>query len=282
MIEASIKSSDLLYLSLSIYEANYSKGTIIIAPGLNECKERYQDLITYFNNANYNIIIFDPRGHGKSINEENSLGVINDAEKLINDLKVVVNYTQNRFPNLPINLLADSLSALVAINYLAQNEVIKKVVLTSPIFSNAAESNLSMANFMLKILGKNKENSYFQNLLGFNKNTILFKDNNEMAKFKSNPKCFYNYKNLSIYQILRLEDNIKKIKYNPNFKLLIQFGALDNSLSGKNNITDLANILSKKGLKDINYIEYPNMGHKILFDYGKSLVWQDILGFFSN
>ncbi len=282
MIEASIKSSDLLYLSLSIYEANYSKGTIIIAPGLNECKERYQDLITYFNNANYNIIIFDPRGHGKSINEENSLGVINDAEKLINDLKVVVNYTQNRFPNLPINLLADSLSALVAINYLAQNEVIKKVVLTSPIFSNAAESNLSMANFMLKILGKNKENSYFQNLLGFNKNTILFKDNNEMAKFKSNPKCFYNYKNLSIYQILRLEDNIKKIKYNPNFKLLIQSGALDNSLSGKNNITDLANILSKKGLKDINYIEYPNMGHKILFDYGKSLVWQDILGFFSN
>lgn len=282
MIEASIKSSDLLYLSLSIYEANYSKGTIIIAPGLNECKERYQDLITYFNNANYNIIIFDPRDHGKSINEENSLGVINDAEKLINDLKVVVNYTQNRFPNLPINLLADSLSALVAINYLAQNEVIKKVVLTSPIFSNAAESNLSMANFMLKILGKNKENSYFQNLLGFNKNTILFKDNNEMAKFKSNPKCFYNYKNLSIYQILRLEDNIKKIKYNPNFKLLIQSGALDNSLSGKNNITDLANILSKKGLKDINYIEYPNMGHKILFDYGKSLVWQDILGFFSN
>lgn len=282
MIEASIKSSDLLYLSLSIYEANYSKGTIIIAPGLNECKERYQDIITYFNNANFNIIIFDPRGHGKSINEENSLGVINDAEKLINDLKVVVNYTQNRFPNLPINLLADSLSALVAINYLAQNEVIKKVVLTSPIFSNAAESNLSMANFMLKILGKNKENSYFQNLLGFNKNTILFKDNNEMAKFKSNPKCFYNYKNLSIYQILRLEDNIKKIKYNPNFKLLIQSGALDNSLSGKNNITDLANILSKKGLKDINYIEYPNMGHKILFDYGKSLVWQDILGFFSN
>ena len=282
MIEASIKSSDLLYLSLSIYEANYSKGTIIIAPGLNECKERYQDIITYFNNANFNIIIFDPRGHGKSINEENSLGVINDAEKLINDLKVVVNYTQNRFPNLPINLLADSLSALVAINYLAQNEVIKKVVLTSPIFSNAAESNLSMANFMLKILGKNKENSYFQNLLGFNKNTILFKDNNEMAKFKSNPKCFYNYKNLSIYQILRLEDNIKKIKYNPNFKLLIQSGALDNSLSGKNNIADLANILSKKGLKDFNYIEYPNMGHKILFDYGKSLVWQDILGFFTN
>lgn len=282
MIEASIKSSDLLYLSLSIYEANYSKGTIIIAPGLNECKERYQDIITYFNNANFNIIIFDPRGHGKSINEENSLGVINDAEKLINDLKVVVNYTQNRFPNLPINLLADSLSALVAINYLAQNEVIKKVVLTSPIFSNAAESNLSMANFMMKILGKNKESSYFQNLLGFNKNTVLFKDNNEMNKFKSNPKCFYNYKNLSIYQILRLEDNIKKIKYNPNFKLLIQSGALDNSLSGKNNITDLANILSKKGLKDINYIEYPNMGHKILFDYGKSLVWQDILGFFTN
>lgn len=282
MIEASIKSSDLLYLSLSIYEANYSKGTIIIAPGLNECKERYQDIITYFNNANFNIIIFDPRGHGKSINEENSLGVINDAEKLINDLKVVVNYTQNRFPNLPINLLADSLSALVAINYLAQNEVIKKVVLTSPIFSNAAESNLSMANFMMKILGKNKESSYFQNLLGFNKNTVLFKDNNEMNKFKSNPKCFYNYKNLSIHQILRLEDNIKKIKYNPNFKLLIQSGALDNSLSGKNNIADLANILSKKGLKDINYIEYPNMGHKILFDYGKSLVWQDILGFFTN
>lgn len=281
MIEISLKSSDLLYLSASINEVNNAIGTIIVVPGLNEYKERYNELITFFNSSKFNTLIYDPRGQGKSINNENKLGYISDAQKLIDDFSCIVSYTTNRFINLPIYVIADSLGTLPVINYLPNNNIIKKIVLVSPLYQNDIEGNLKMAKFMLNIMGKNKENSYYQNLLGFGKNTVIVNDLNEKEKIKNDSNCFYNYKNKSVYEILRLESNIKNLKFN-GIKMSIATGALDEKLSGKNNITQLVNILNHKGITNIGYFNYPNMGHKILFDNGKKLVWQDILAFFLN
>ncbi len=282
MVEISLKSSDLLYLSASINEVSSAYATIIIVPGLNEYKERYFEMIDYFVNNKFNIVIYDPRGQGKSINNENTLGFISDAQKLIDDFKNVVKYTESRFPNIPIYVVADSLGTLPVINYLPDNESIKKIVLTSPLYQKDIEGNLKMAKFMLNIMGKNKENSYFQNLLGSGAKSVVVNDINEKEKIKNDANCFYNYKNKSVYEILRLEENIKKIKFNNNIKLAIATGALDTKLSGKENITELVNVLNKNGLTNIGYFDYPNMGHKILFDNGKKLVWQDILAFFQN
>lgn len=281
MIEISLKSSDLLYLSASINEVNNAVGTIIIVPGLNEYKERYNEMISFFNNSKFNTLIYDPRGQGKSINNENELGYISDAQKLIDDFSCIVSYTTNRFINLPIYVIADSLGTLPVINYLPNNNIIKKILLVSPLYQNDIEGNLKMAKFMLNIMGKNKENSYYQNLLGFGKNTVIVNDLNEKEKIKNDSNCFYNYKNKSVYEILRLESNIKNLKFN-DIKMSIATGALDEKLSGKNNTMQLVNILNHKGITNIGYFNYPNMGHKILFDNGKKLVWQDILAFFLN
>lgn len=281
MIEISLKSNDLLYLSAGINEINNAVGTIIIVPGLNEYKERYNELITFFNDNKFNTLIYDPRGQGKSINNENSLGFISDAQKLIDDFSCIINYANNRFLNSPIYVIADSLGTLSVINYLPSNSTIKKIVLVSPLYQSDIEGNLKMAKFMLNIMGKNKENSYYQNLLGFGKNAVIVNDINEKEKIKNDSNCFYNYKNKSIYEILRLENNIKNLKFD-NIKIAIATGALDEKLSGKNNVTKLVNVLNHKGITNIGYFNYPNMGHKILFDNGKKLVWQDILAFFQN
>lgn len=277
MIEASIKSSDLLYLSLSVYDYKFNK-TILIVEGINEYKERYQGVIDFFLKANFNVVIYDSRGHGKSVNAENGLGVINDANKLIEDLRIVVNYTLNRFLNNEVYILGDSLGATTAINYLQYNERIKKVALVSPIYQSKASNNLKLANAMLSIMGKNKESSYFQNLLGFSKGSVIVKDNNELYKLKNDKLTNFNYKNKSIYEIMRLEANISNIKLNKT-DVLILTGSLDKTFSGKENAQALASKMAKS-IPDINYFDYPNMGHKLLFDYGNTLVLQDILGFF--
>ena len=160
MVEISLKSSDLLYLSASINEVSSAYATIIIVPGLNEYKERYFEMIDYFVNNKFNIVIYDPRGQGKSINNENTHGFISDAQKLIDDFKNIVKYTESRFPNISIYVVADSLGTLPVINYLPNNESIKKIVLTSPLYQKDIEGNLKMSKFMLNIMGKNKENSY--------------------------------------------------------------------------------------------------------------------------
>ena len=67
MVEISLKSSDLIYLSVSLFEVVNPKGVIQIIPGFKEHKERYYDFVNYLNVNNFNVIISDVRGHGKSI-----------------------------------------------------------------------------------------------------------------------------------------------------------------------------------------------------------------------
>ena len=49
-----------------------------------------------------------------------------------------------------------------------------------------------MAKFMLNIMGKNKENSYFQNLLGFGAKSVVVNDINEKEKIKNEFKYLKN------------------------------------------------------------------------------------------
>lgn len=277
MIEASIKSSDLLYLSLSIYDNNCNR-TVIIVEGINEYKERYKNVCEYFTKSNFNIVIYDSRGHGKSINDECKTGVINDANKLIEDLRNVVNYTVNRFPTSEIFILGDSLGATTAINYLQYNEKVKKVALISPIYHSNAEKNLKLASGMMSLMGKNNVSTYFQNLLGYGKESVLLNDGNELYKIRNDSQASFRYTNKSVCEIMRLEANINNIKLN-NTDVLILTGSLDKTFSGKDNVKSLSHIMSKS-LTNISYYDYPSMGHKLLFDYGCSLVYQDILGFF--
>lgn len=283
MIEISLKSSDLLYLSASIYEVNNAIASIIVIPGLNEYKTRYQDLVNYFNNANFNVYIYDPRGQGKSINEANPLGYISDSKSLVKDLNIFINTIYGRSSNLPIYVLGDSLGALIALNYLKDNKIIAKFVLSSPLLDSNAKANLKKVNLLMNVFGKTKESPFVSASLGLNKAAVIVKDQNEIERIKNDPLCNYNYKNISIYRIIELENDLNSLKELPNNpKILIQTGMLDITLSGKEKVSSLINHLNSLGLNNISFLEYPNMGHKILFETGKSLVYQDILNFFIN
>ena len=85
MLEVSLKSSDLLYLSLTLFEIPNPKAVVKIIIGLREHKERYYDLISELNKSGFNVIISDTRGHGKSISGNYPLGYIDDYHKLIED-----------------------------------------------------------------------------------------------------------------------------------------------------------------------------------------------------
>lgn len=277
MIEVSLKSCDLLYLSVSIMENIGASKTLIIVPGINEYKERYYNMANYFYQNGFNILLYDMRGHGKSISKENELGVISDAGKLIDDLVIVYNYAKNRFGGKDIYVLGDSLGALVCFNALPQIKPVK-TVLVSPIFSESAIATLKLLKFMLGILGKNGESSYMQSVLGFESKTVLFSSSVATNEFKSDAKCYYNYKNKSIYEIVRLEANVKKLEFELQNIFLVH-GSLDSTLSEKGSLVNLEKYLRQKGA-NVTSKDY-NAGHKVLFDLNHEVLWQDILAYFA-
>lgn len=277
MIEVSLKSCDLLYLSVSIMENIGASKTLIIVPGINEYKERYYNMANYFYQNGFNILLYDMRGHGKSISKENELGVISDAGKLIDDLVIVYNYAKNRFGGKDIYVLGDSLGALVGLNALPQIKPVK-TVLVSPIFSESAITTLKLLKFMLGILGKNGESSYMQSVLGFGSKTVLFSSSVATNEFKSDAKCYYNYKNKSIYEIVRLEANVKKLEFELQNIFLVH-GSLDSTLSEKGSLVNLEKYLRQKGA-NVTSKDY-NAGHKVLFDLNHEVLWQEILAYFA-
>ena len=284
MIEVSLKSSDLVYLSISLLEVPNPRALIQIIPGFKEHKERYYEFANYLNTFGFSVVISDIRGHGKSINGSYPLGYIDDYQKLINDQIIITNYIKNRYGNIPIFLLGDSLGVEISMGYIEKNDLnIQKLILCSPIKPNKNLNIwLNTINLSLKFQ-KDKVNSLFQGAIGLDKIDNLFQDINAKNIFKNDELCNFGYTNMAIKNLLLLNKEVMSLNsYSPqnkNLPILILYGMLDNEISGKEGVLQIISGLNKIGYQNIENIEYPNMYHKILFEGARKLVYDDIIKF---
>ena len=288
MIEVSLKSSDLVYLSCSIHEVANPKAVVQIIPGIKEHKSRYNDLILELNNAGFNVFISDIRGHGRSINGNYPLGYIDDYQKLIEDQNILNDYLRNRYPGLPVYMLGDSLGAEIALGFIQKYDFkIQKLLLCSPFkHDKSYEIWITTTRLILKFQKGNKVNKMLQGAWGNIQLEKLVKDLNEKERIKNDSLCNFDYTNMAIGNVLLLNKDIQTHnKYqgtNKNLPIMILFGALDELTGGREGIKGLISLLNKSGYMMIGNLEYANMMHKILFETGKKLVYSDIIKYFTN
>ena len=288
MIEISLKSSDLLYLACAISEVTNPRAVIQIIPGVKEHKSRYNEFIMELNNNGFNVFISDIRGHGRSINGNYPLGYIDDYQKMVEDQNIINDFLRNRYPGLPIYMLGDSIGAEVALGFIQKyDNKIDKLALISPL--NHAKNTdfwISTARLTLKFQSGKKSSSFLQNALGDFSLEKLAKDNNERERIKNDALCNFSYSNMAIGNMLLLKKDVSMhTKYQGNNKtlpIMIMFGALDEIGGGRDGIKALINILNKSGYTMIGNLEYANMMHKILFETGRRLVYNDLLKILLN
>lgn len=281
MIEVSLKSSDLLYLSLSLFEVSNPRAVIKIIIGLREHKERYYEFIDELNKNGFNVVISDTRGHGKSTSGTYHLGYIDDYKKLIADELIINNFIKNKYPNLPIYLLGDSLGAEIAQIYIQKHsDTINKLVLCSPF--KILNSNQIIINLTLKVEGNNKTNSSMQKQIGLEQLESTISDLNAREKFKNDTMCNFLYSNIAINNLVQLNKELgNKKEYeknNLNLPIFICYGAKDVQ-SGREGTQKLIGILKDIGYQDITGLEYPNLFHKILFEGYHNFIYKDIINF---
>ena len=288
MIEISLKSSDLVYLSCSVAEVANPLAIIQIIPGVKEHKSRYNELIMELNNKGFNVFISDIRGHGRSINGDYPLGYIDDYHKLIDDQNIINDFLRARYPGLPIYILGDSIGADIALGFVQKYDTkISKLLLISPI-SHAREVDLwiTITRLILKFQKGKKSNSLLQGALGDFRLEKLVQDLNEKEKIKNDALCNFSYSNMAIGNILLLNKEVSAhSKYqgsNKNLPIMIMFGALDEICGGREGIKELITLLNKAGYMMIGNLEYANMKHKILFETGRKLVYNDLINFLLN
>jgi pimeloyl-ACP methyl ester carboxylesterase len=125
--------SDGLKLHVDIYEYDKDAPTIVFIPGTAIYGLCYGELLYKLGQTGYNIVSFDPRGHGQSE------GVRGDytISEIMKDAGNVVTYAIDRF-NDKVSLLGSSQGGIVAFYMAAKDERINSVIcqnfadLTSP------------------------------------------------------------------------------------------------------------------------------------------------------
>jgi len=126
---------DRLRLYRAVHLPPSPQGVVLLTHGLGEHSSRYGHVIHTLTTAGIVVVRYDQRGHGRS---DGVRGHAPSYESLLNDLSVMFQWTQGRFPQLPMVLYGHSLGGNIAANWILRrrNESARLcgAVLSSPWF----------------------------------------------------------------------------------------------------------------------------------------------------
>lgn len=93
------------------------KATLVIVHGLGEHSGRYEHVAKYFVEKGYQVVCYDHQGHGRSSGTRAHVRSFRDYR---NDLATVVQWADDA-KHLPVFLLAHSMGALIALDFLGHH-----------------------------------------------------------------------------------------------------------------------------------------------------------------
>ena len=107
-------------LYYEFYRQQECKATIVICYGYTESCVKYHELIYYMHQMGYQVIIWDVRGHGKSVRETDDLKMVHigDFSQYVSDMhhmiqKIAVPKSQGK----PLYLYAHSMGGCISTLY---------------------------------------------------------------------------------------------------------------------------------------------------------------------
>jgi alpha-beta hydrolase superfamily lysophospholipase len=115
--------SNELKLHLDVIEVDKKRPTVVFMPGTNAYALLYGEFLTALSDKGYNIVGFDPRGHGRSEGARGSYTV----PELMADMRAAVEYARIRFGD-PIAVAGSSQGGITAFYVAAEGYPIAGVI----------------------------------------------------------------------------------------------------------------------------------------------------------
>ncbi len=272
-------------------------GIVQISHGMSEEAGRYKRFANYLTDNGYIVYINDHRGHGKSAENINRIGILAQKDgihciaKDLNKLTKIIKAENN---GLPIFLFSHSMGSFAAQKYIIDySEDIDGVILSGTNGLHGIEVDLGflVAKVMSKIQGREKKAYLIDKLAfgGFNKKfkpnksefDWLSRDFKEVEKYIENEYCGVVFSNGYFYDLFKLFkeirniNNLKKI----NSKLPIYIFAGDKDPVGKfgKGITKLYENYKKVGIENVEFKLYSGGRHEMLNEINKDEVINDTI-----
>lgn len=133
--EGDFQGFDGQMLHYEFFQAQDSRGAVVVAHGMSEFSGKYHEFAWYLLNQGYDVFLYDQRGHGRScrLTERLNLIHVDCFSDYWKDLDCFVRKVVQPNTEGPLYLYAHSMGGAVAAQYLANRpQVFRKAVLSAP------------------------------------------------------------------------------------------------------------------------------------------------------
>ncbi|MEA2043108.1 MAG: alpha/beta hydrolase [Bacteroidota bacterium] len=292
-----ITAPDTKHLKARKYNAENSKGAVIIVHGMQEHQKRYADFAEFLAKNNYNTYTYDQRGHGETAGSVEDLGFFtpkNGWQTVVNDLHLLVQTVKEENPEHPVYILGHSMGSFVTRTYiLDKSKFIDGVILsgTAPSAGLLGQLGIFLSYLTTIFRGKKHPAKLLDNIAfgDFNKKIKpkrtkqdwLSRDEKVVDDYINDPYCgtlfsaqFFNDM-LGGIETANHKNLVKSISKKLSIHLLS--GEKDPVGEYGEGVKKVKLLYENAGIENLSMKLYPEGRHEMLNELNKNEVYSDIL-----
>ena len=295
-----VSQADGLTLSalLALPQGN-PQGLVQIAHGMAEYKERYVPFLEFLTGQGYACLINDHRGHGASAVTPHDLGWFGPAgaRGLVEDLRQLTLFFQERFPGLPLCLFGHSMGSLAARAYVRRYGGPQALVVCGcPGLNPMAGAGLALVQALTLLRGERFRSKLVAQLVNGPLAKPFAQEGSPFAWLNSDPQAVRAYEEdplcgfpftLNGYKALF---TLMREAYAPagwfpssgSMNVLFISGEEDPCMVSRAHLDQAASRMAQAGYPHVAVKLYPGMRHEILQEPGREQVFQDVAGFLAS
>jgi len=279
-----------------------AKANVIIIHGMAEHAQRYDHFAAFLNKNGFNVYAYDQRGHGKTAGNIEKQGFFAEKDgwnKVVADLKIIIETANADFPDLPVFLFGHSMGTFVTRTFITDYDDCMSGVILSGTTGSAGllgKIGIFLTNIIMLFKKKNSPSPLMDSLSfgDFNKafkpNRTKFdwlsRDEAQVDKYVDDPYCG------AVFSVGFYKDMMKGLEYvnKPNIAAKVRkdlpmyLFAGDKDPVSKNGkqVKDVFEMYKNAGVSDISMKLYEGARHETLNETNKDDVYNDVLNWLNN
>ncbi|MCO6271722.1 alpha/beta hydrolase [Staphylococcus epidermidis] len=192
-----IESKDNTKLYMKVNDIQDAKANIIIAHGVAEHLDRYDEITAYLNEAGFSVIRYDQRGHGRS---EGKRAFYSNSNEIVEDLDAIINYVKSNFEG-KVYLIGHSMGGYTVTLYGTKHPNTVNGIITSG----------ALTRYNNKLFGNPDRNISPDTYIENNLSEGVCSDLEVMEKYKLDD---LNVKQISMGLVFSIMDGVRYLKDN--------------------------------------------------------------------
>ncbi len=240
------------------------RGVLVTVHGLGEHLGKYDEWAEHAAARGWHVMLYDQRGHGRTAGRRGDFRF----DDLVSDLARFIEVTADRYPDLPVFLVAHSLGALVALRY-AEGEphaAVRGAVLSGPPIALAAEVP-GWYRWALRILLRIAPWFPLRR-----KPAVHTRDTERAAAFASDPLCHRRITPRALATTSAAIEALRAGTETIRFPVLVLIGESD----GLVDVVETSAFFSTFASRIVTVERIPGARHEVLQEVGRSKIYDRV------